>query len=80
MSQKAHINLTLDEAILDWLDSLRGQKPRSTFINTLLLGLSHRSKHVFDWDIESELADEDIKKGRLKKFANAKDAVKWLKS
>lgn len=77
---KTHINLTIDQAILHWIDTLRGQIPRSRFINRILLGLSRKSKEVFDWDFEEHLADEDIRHGRVHKFSTAKEATKWLKS
>ena len=38
------------------------------------------NKELFDWGKEGKLADEDIKKGNVKKFKNGKDAIKWLKS
>ena len=79
MAEKFHINITIDQAILHWVDMLRGQTPRSTFINRLLASLSKKSKDVFDWDLEERLADEDIKEGRVHAFTNAKEAVKWLR-
>lgn len=79
MGSKAHLNLTVDQNILQWIDSLRGQIPRSTFINKILLKISFGAKDIFDWDLEENLADEDIKRGRVRKFAKAKDAIKWLR-
>lgn len=79
MGIKAHLNLTVDQNILQWIDSLRGQIPRSTFINKILLKISFGAKDIFDWDLEENLADEDIKRGRVRKFAKAKDAIKWLR-
>lgn len=79
MTLKAHVNITLDEPLLHWVDTLRGQEPRSTFINQVLLRASQKSKSIFDWDLEERLAEEDIKAGRIKKFKRAKDAIKWLK-
>ena len=77
--RKSHINVTIDESIVRWLDTLRGQMPRSAFINRLLLSLSRKSKSVFDWDLEENLADEDIKHQRVRTFASAKEAIKWLR-
>ena len=77
--RKSHINVTIDESILQWLDTLRGQIPRSAFINRLLSGLSRKSKSVFDWDLEESLTDEDIKHKRVRTFASAKEAIKWLR-
>lgn len=79
MKAKSHINVTIDQQILQWIDTLRGQMPRSTFINKVLSKLSRRSKDIFDWDLEERLADEDIKKGRIHTVTNAKDAIKWLR-
>lgn len=78
-AEKAHINLTIDEEILRWLDTLRGQTPRSTFVNQLLQKLSGKAKNIFDWDLEELLAEEDIKKGKVHSFASVKDAIKWLR-
>ncbi len=80
MQSKAHVNVTIDQNILQWIDSLRGQLPRSTFINKILLKISFGAKNVFDWDLEEKRADEDIRKGKIRRFAKAKDAVKWLKA
>ncbi len=79
MKNKAHLNLTIDQGILHWVDSLRGQIPRSTFINKILLKISFGAKDIFDWDLEEILAEEDIAKGRVRKFKKAKDAIKWLR-
>ncbi len=79
MINKLHVNLTMDRTILEWVDALRGQMPRSAFINKLLSKLSKQSKDVFDWDLEEKLADEDIKNGKVKSFSNTKDAIKWLR-
>ncbi|MBI1869898.1 MAG: hypothetical protein HYS07_01750 [Chlamydiae bacterium] len=80
MISKSHINVTIDQSILRWIDAFRGQTPRSTFINQLLSSLSRKSKAIFDWGLEEHLAAEDIKHGRVNRFNNAKDAVRWLKS
>ena len=79
MRSKKHLNLTIDQNVVIWIDSLRGQVPRSTFINKILLKVSYGAKELFDWDLEEAKADEDIKKGRVQKFKSAKDAVKWLR-
>ncbi len=80
MHNKAHINITLDAAILNWIDRLRGQKPRSTFINSILDQFCEKEQAVFDWAHEGKKADEDIQKGRVHKFTDSKKAAKWLKS
>jgi len=79
MMRKSHINVTIDQAILHWVDALRGQAPRSTFINRLLSSLSKQSKDIFDWDLEEKKADEDIGKGRVHAFKSAKEAIRWLR-
>lgn len=80
MHRKEHVNITLDSDVLKWLDTLRGQKPRSTFINSVLSRFCSKSQKLFDWEKEEKLADEDIKKGRVHKFKGNKKAVQWLKS
>ena len=80
MYKKAHINITLDDRIIRWIDSIRGQDPRSKFINKVLSKFCSKSQAIFDWATEGQLADEDIKAGRVEKFKDAKKAVKWLKS
>jgi hypothetical protein len=80
MQTKAHVNITLDSTILDWIDRLRGQSPRSSFINSILSRFCQKEQAIFDWESESRKADEDIKKGRVHKFRDTKKAVKWLKS
>ena len=80
MSGKTHINISLDSVVLNWIDRLRGQNPRSTFINQILDKFCEKETHVFDWAAESKKADADIEKGRVHKFADTKKAAKWLKS
>lgn len=79
MTYKAHINLTVDPAIVSWIDTLRGQEPRSTFINRILSIICSKSQKAFDWEKEELKADKDIKKGRVHKFGTAEEAIKWLK-
>ena len=80
MNGKAHINISLDSAVLDWIDRLRGQYPRSTFINRILDQFCEKQTDVFDWTAESKKADRDIEKGCVHKFADSKKAVKWLRN
>lgn len=80
MSYKAHINLTVDPSIISWIDTLRGQEPRSTFINRILSIICSKSQKVFNWEEEGLKAEKDIKKGRVHKFSTAEEAIKWLKS
>ncbi len=77
---KAHINITLDDSVLNWIDRFRGQRPRSSFINQILDKFCKKEMEVFDWSAESHKADADIEKGRVHKFTDSKKAVKWLKS
>ena len=79
MGRKAHINITLDDHILDWIDTLRGQNPRSTFINKILAAFCTKSRDVFNWEEEGRMADEDIRHGRVRKFQTPQDALRWLK-
>ena len=79
MSKKTHINLTVDSSILNWIDTLRGQEPRSTFINHILSIICGKAKKAFNWEEEEKKAEQDIKKGRVHKFSTAEDAIKWLK-
>ena len=79
MNGKTHINISLDSAVLDWIDRLRGQYPRSTFINQVLDKFCERQTEVFDWTAESEKAASDIEKGRVHKFTDPKKASHWLK-
>ena len=78
--RKTHINLTLDQSIIHWIDMDRGQLPRSTFINRVLDKVSKKNLALFDWKKEEAQADEDIKKGRVRKFTSKDQALKWLKS
>ena len=80
MSKKAHINLTVDPATLDWIDTLRGQEPRSTFINRILSIICSKAQKAFNWEKEDLKAEEDIKKGRVHKFSTTEEAIKWLRS
>ena len=80
MHSKAHINITVDSGVLNWIDRLRGQNPRSTFINTVLNKFCSKEQEVFDWVAESKKADEDLKKERLHTFADSKKAIEWPKS
>jgi hypothetical protein len=38
-----------------------------------------KNYQIFDWRKEDHLAEEDIKAGRVKKFTNKTEALKWLK-
>ena len=80
MQSKAHINITVDSPVLNWIDRLRGQNPRSTFINQVLSKFCQERTEVFDWTAESKKADADIEKGRVHKFADPKKSAQWLKS
>lgn len=80
MTHKAHINLTVDPAIVSWIDTLRGQEPRSAFVNRILSIICARFQKAFNWEKEELKAEEDIKKGRLRKFNTVSEAIKWLKS
>lgn len=77
---KKHINITLDEDLLGWVDTFRGQSPRSSFINEVLSRWAEKSEKRFDWGKEEARAEEDIRKGRIHKFRDVKKAVRWLKS
>jgi hypothetical protein len=80
MPSKAHINITLDGPVLSWIDRLRGQDPRSTFINFVLGKFCQKEQKLFDWAAETRKADLDIEKGRVHRFTHAKKATEWLKS
>ena len=80
MHSKTHINITVDSAILTWVDRLRGQNPRSRFINTVLGKFCSKEQEVFDWAAESKKADEALKKGNFHTFTDPKKAIEWLKS
>jgi hypothetical protein len=80
MPGKTHINITIDSAILNWIDRLRGQNPRSTFINSVLDKFCVKEQEVFDWSAEIKKSDADIDKKRVHKFTDPKKAVRWLKS
>ncbi len=79
MDRKAHINITLDDRVLDWIDTLRGQDPRSTFINKILAAFCTKSRDVFNWEEETRMADEDVRHERVHKFQTPQDALRWLK-
>ncbi len=80
IDKKEHINITLDGSVLNWVDTLRGQKPRSTFINHVLSRVCHKTQATFNWTAEDKKASLDIKEGRVKKFPSVKKALQWLKS
>ena len=80
MHNKAHINITVDSPVLTWIDRLRGQHPRSTFINQILSKFCQKETRDFDWDAESKKADIDLEKGLVHKFTDSKKAGQWLKS
>ncbi len=80
MTNKSNVNITLDKEIIRLIDMDRGQKPRSSFINSVLLKFFKKNHEIFDWGEENRLAEEDIKAGRVKKFANKNEAMKWLKN
>lgn len=77
---KEHINITIDGPVLNWIDTLRGQEPRSAFINKILNKISEKTQAAFNWEEEGEKAQEDIRQGRVRKFRSAQEALKWLKS
>jgi hypothetical protein len=72
--------LTLEKEILDWIDMERNNVTRSSFINQVLKKEYAHFKKKFYWKTEGMKAEEDIRKGRTKKFSNAKQACEWLKS
>lgn len=80
MHSKSHINITVDSTVLNWIDRLRGQHPRSTFINSVLDKFCSKEQAVFDWAAESKKSETDIEKGRVHKFTDTKKAAQWLKS
>jgi hypothetical protein len=80
MHTKAHINVTLDAKVLRWIDTLRGQAPRSTFINNVLSRFCAKSQAVFDWDVESQAAEADLQHGRVRTFRTPDEAIRWLNS
>lgn len=80
MATKANVNITLDKEVIKMIDMDRGQLPRSSFINTILAKFFHKNHKVFDWGTEHELAQKDINAGKVKKFANKNEAMKWLKN
>ena len=80
MSNKTNVNITLDRDLIKVIDADRGQTPRSSFINLVLLKFFKKSHAIFDWGQEDRLAQEDIKAGRTKKFRSKQEAMKWLKS
>ena len=79
MDRKAHINITLDGHVLSWIDTFRGQDPRSAFINKILAAFCTKSRNVFNWEEEGRMADEDIRHGRVRKFQTPQEAIRWLK-
>jgi hypothetical protein len=78
IAHKAHINLTIDPSVIRWIDTIRGQEPRSTFINRVLALICSKSQKTFNWEKEEEKADRDIRKNRVHKFTSAEEAIKWL--
>ena len=78
--KKEQINLTLDPSVVNWIDTFRGQAPRSTFINNVLSKVRVETQQIFSWEKEEAESDEDIKTGRVHKFSSVEDAIKWLKS
>ena len=80
MYRKTHINITLDSQLLNWIDSLRGQEPRSTFINLILSKFYAKTKGLFDWEMESKESEEDIRQGHIHRFSDPQKAIEWLKS
>ena len=80
MANKTNVNITLDKDLVRLIDMDRGQKPRSSFINAVLSKFFKKDRAIFDWGKENHAAEEDIKTGRVKKFADQHEAVKWLKN
>ena len=80
MATKTNINITLDKELIRLIDMDRGQKPRSSFINMVLSMFLKKKLEAFDWQKENELAQEDIKSGKIKKFSSKNEAIKWLKN
>ena len=80
MENKTHINVTVDSHLLRWIDTLRGQSPRSTFINRVLAKFYTQTQYLFNWEEESRLAEQDIHKGQVRQFHDPEKAIKWLKS
>lgn len=79
MRKKEHINITLDPPVLGWIDALRGQEPRSTFINKVMGRICAQTQEIFNWEEESAKAEMDIKRGYVKKFSSPDEAIQWLK-
>jgi hypothetical protein len=80
MGYKTNLNITVDKELVRLIDMDRGQAPRSSFINNILLKFFKKSHEVFDWGEEHRLAEEDIKSGNVRKFTNKENSLKWLKS
>ncbi len=80
MDRKSHINITLDNRLVSWVDTLRGQSPRSTFINHVLSRFYVQTQHLFDWEEEAKVSEQDLRKGQVHKFSNPQKAIQWLKS
>lgn len=80
MANKEHVNITLDPSILSWIDTLRGQEPRSTFINKILNRICAQTQEVFNWEEEGAKSEKDIKNGHVRKFHSSQEALQWLKS
>jgi hypothetical protein len=80
MDRKSHINITVDNRLLSWVDTLRGQSPRSTFINHVLSRFYTQTQNLFDWEEEAKVSEQDLRKGRVHKFSDSQKALQWLKS
>ncbi len=80
MANKTNLNITLDKEVIKQIDMDRGQAPRSSFINAILLKFLKKNHDIFDWGKENQLAQDDIKAGKVKKFSSKSEAMKWLKS
>ena len=80
MEKKSHLNITLDAKVVQWIDVLRGQYPRSTFINKVLFKFCEETQGLFNWEEESRLAGQDLHRGRVRKFHDPEKAIRWLKS
>jgi AbrB family looped-hinge helix DNA binding protein len=77
LPRRALARLRLREG--DYLE-LRLEKDR---IELIPLALIPRDQLWFwspEWQAGEREAEEDIAKGRLKEFKNARDAIKWLRS
>ncbi len=80
MANKTNLNITLDKNIIKLIDTDRGQTPRSSFINSILSKFFKKSHEAFNWNEENQIAEEEIKTGKTKKFSSKTEAMKWLKN